>query len=144
MAANANYSSNYPKDDDSFGLGKVPGGVVHVKYGSFTFETEDATELFTLPRGAVVVDVVVRVTTAFDAGTTNTLELGLSGTADAFAASAALGSAAVLRWGASNFVGTGVFADALEVDTPVIVSYDQSGDAAEAGEGYAAVYYIVR
>lgn len=144
MAANSNYSSNYPKDDDSFGLGKVPGGVVHVKYGSFTYQTGDATELFTLPRGAVVVDVVVRVTTAFDAGDTNTLELGLSSDPDAFAATAALGSVAILRWGASNFVGTGVFADALDVDTPVIVSYDQAGTAATEGEGYAAVYYIVR
>lgn len=144
MAANANYSSNYPKDDDSFGLGKVPGGVVHSKYASVVFGVADNAVLFTLPRGAVIVDAKVQTSEAFDAGADNTLLIGITGDTDAIAAAASVAAIGTVRYGATGFVGTGVLDDALTEDTDVIVTYNQTSTAATEGAAIVEVQYIVR
>ena len=138
MPANSNYSSNYPKDSDGFGLGKVPGGVVHSKYASVVFGVADNAVLFTLPRGAVIVDAKVKTSTAFNAGADNTLLIGVTGDTDAIAAAASVAAIGTVRYGASGFVGSDIFDTELAEDTDVIVTYNQTSTAADAGAAIVA------
>lgn len=88
--------------------------------------------LGTLPAGAMIVGLNVRVNTAFNAGTTNALNAGTTG------------------------VGTQVFTDAatagarspaipnlsFAVDTDIFVSYAQTGGAATAGQADVVLQYV--
>jgi hypothetical protein len=67
------------------------GGDVGVMWGSLVFGDTTKT-LFALPARAVVTDIMIIVSVAFTAGTTNTLNLGYTGTLQAYAATAALGN----------------------------------------------------
>src|SRR5687768_8885359 len=81
-----------------------------------------------LPAGAMVLDIVVRVSTAFNAATTNVIIAGTAADDDALVAAAdvtegAIGSARVTT-------GLGLIYTA---DTPIYVKYSQTGTAATAG-----------
>jgi hypothetical protein len=143
MAQNTQHGSTYPKDSDGYGLAKLPGGVIHTKKAAVVFGVTAETVLFTLPKGAVITDVKVRVTTAFNAGANNTLLLGLASDPDAFAAAAVVSSTGLVRYGSTTFVGTGIYADPLAADDAVIVTYNQTSTAADAGAAVVAVEYYV-
>lgn len=86
----------------------------------------------TMPAGALITRLSVRVNTAFNAGTTNALNMGTTGT------------------------GTQIFTDAataghrnptvpnisFAADTDLFVSYAQTGTAASAGQADVALEYI--
>ena len=92
----------------------------------------------TLPMNAEIVNVVVKVKTVFNAGTTNVLAVGTTGVGvDIVAAAdvneAALGSTTVLTGNALSFA----------VDTPMYASFTQTGTVATTGKAVIIVAYVV-
>ena len=73
---------NTPVVDGSSGY--QGNGAVTALRATIAFTDTVAKTLFTLPAGAVVVQQIYNVTTAFNAGTLNALSVGTSGTVDRF------------------------------------------------------------
>lgn len=120
---------------------------VHYLRASVVFGDDDtAVSLGWLPAGAVVIDGGVVVTTAFNAGTGNVLDLGFrnagDGTADdadEFATDLALGTAGRIVADAMATAGDLEFPEGAEIiATPAL-----TGTAATAGAGVAYVTYLV-
>lgn len=109
-----------------------------VAYNTPNIGTSDIVCLGTLPAGAFIARVYVRVNTAFNAGTTNVLTVGTSSgsNADIVAAGdvdeSAAGVTEVTR-------GVGL---AVTADTPIYVKYTQSGTAASAGAADVIVEFV--
>jgi hypothetical protein len=96
----------------------------------------------TLPASAIVTRWVVHVTTAFNAATTNVLEVGTnSATFNDIAATASTvaGTAGVKSGDAAGSTARGRFA----ADTPVRAIYTQTGTAATTGAAEIIVFYVV-
>lgn len=92
----------------------------------------------TLPAGALLLYAAVRVNTAFNAATTNVLQMGTTATGGEILANAVvLGGATGFKTASS---GT-AFAAQFASDTDVYVSYTQTGTAATAGQGDLVVAY---
>lgn len=67
--------------------------VVHYLTRTVTFADNGTTiPLGVLPENATVLDAVIYVGTAFNAGTTNTINVGVTGTAGAFMSAVAVGT----------------------------------------------------
>jgi hypothetical protein len=116
-----------------------PANLMHAVRGTVRFgDVAKAVEIGTIPAGSFVRAVHVHVKTAFNAATTNTMDVGTSGTAAAFAAAAStlVGAAGYKQ----NLTGTGM-GDTLLVDTPVVVRYTATGTAATTGEADILVEY---
>ena len=94
----------------------------------------------TLPAGAQIIDVNIDVTTAFNAGTTNTVTVGKTGSAAAYVASTSVGSA-----GRASVATTGVYSAWANVGTSDIdyatVTFSQTGTAASAGAARVTIVY---
>lgn len=96
----------------------------------------------TLPATAIITRWVVHVTTAFNAATTNVLEVGMNASTYndiAPTASVIAGTAGVKSGDAAVSTARG----RLAADTPVRAMYTQSGTAASAGAAEVVVFYIV-
>lgn len=93
----------------------------------------------TFPAGALLVMAGARVNTAFNAATTNVLQLGTTATGGEILASA------VTLAGATGFKtatsGT-AFSAPIVTDTDIFASYTQTGTAATAGQADLFVGYI--
>lgn len=93
----------------------------------------------TLPAGAMVVGSAARVNTAFNAGTTNVLQMGTTATGGEILASG------VTLAGATGYksatTGT-AFSATFATDTDIFVSYTQTGTAATAGQADLHVSFI--
>ena len=103
----------------------------------------DGTEtvVATLPANSQIYQIAVDVTTAFDAGTTNTFDLGDGTTADKYADALAVGSAArVLATSDVSQIPNLIDIGASDVD--VTVTYNQTGTAATAGAATVTVLYL--
>ena len=94
-------------------------------------------QIGTLPAGAQIVDIVANVTVAFNAATTNVLAVGTTA-----------GGAQIMT-GAESVAGTlgfkrGTTGGALmpAVDTPVFVTFTQTGTAATAGLATVVVSFV--
>jgi len=131
--------AQYPKDTDGFPP-PIPGQV-NCKFGTVTYQTPSGTPLFFLPNLAEIVGWEFTVNAAFNAGTTNTLDVGVSGAQTQFAAALAL--TAINTVIVNGFVGTQMFSR-LPGITTVTVRYNQTGTAASAGSGVLSCWYIVR
>jgi len=95
----------------------------------------------TLPANSQIIDINVDVTTAFDAGTANTLDLGDGTTADKYADALALGS--VARVLASSDVSQLTnLVDIGTSDVALTATYNQTGSAATAGVAQVTVLYV--
>lgn len=96
----------------------------------------------TLPAGAVCIGGHVHVTTAFNAGTTNSLSVGQVTTATELiaAASAVAGTAGVKLNIAPN---ASPFLIDLAADTDIYVLYAQTGTAASAGRAVITIEFAV-
>lgn len=93
----------------------------------------------TLPAGAMLIGVGVRVNTAFNAATTNVLTCGTTATGGEVLASAvALAGATGYKTATS---GT-AFAASFATDQDLFVSFTQSGTAATAGQADIVVSYV--
>jgi len=98
-----------------------------------------AVTIGTVPANAQIINVHIDVTTAFDAGTTNTMTVGKSGSAAAYVASTSVGSA-----GRASVATTGVYsawADVGAAEVPVTATFSQTGTAATAGAARVTVVY---
>lgn len=96
----------------------------------------------TLPATAIVTRWVVHVTTAFNAATTNVLEVGTNASSYndiAASASTVAGTAGVK----SGDVAASTARGRLAADTPVRAIYTQTGTAATAGSAEVVVFYVV-
>lgn len=89
-----------------------------------------------LPPGAVVLDIKAFVDTAFNAGTTNTLSIGDSGSATRF-----LNAGSVAAAGAVGSIAG--FGRKYTVSDFVRFTYAQTGTAATAGALRAYVSYVI-
>lgn len=124
------------------------GGITATGYGVMSQSKQvtfaaDGTEtvIGTLPANSQIVEIYVDVTTAFDAGTTNTLDLGDGTTADKYADALALGS--VARVLASSDVSQLTnLVDIGTSDVALTATYNQSGTAATAGVAQVTVLYV--
>lgn len=91
----------------------------------------------TLPAGAVLDKTIVAVTTAFNAGTTNTLSVGTTATGTQLISATAGGSVARV-----DTVVPVAQMGPLAADTPIYVSYGTSGTAATTGVATVVVTYV--
>jgi hypothetical protein len=106
----------------------------------FTYADDgSALSMGYVPAGSYVVRGGVVVKVAFDAGTTNVLDIGTASDDDGFATNLALGTIGVIV--ADEMATTN---DAYcSTDTQILATVDLTGTAATAGTAMAWVEYIV-
>lgn len=112
---------------------------VHYFRRRITFSETGTLTIGSIPAGAVVINAGVVVTTAFNAGTTNTLDIGTSADTDGFATALALGT--IGRIVADEMATSNDLYSTSEVTLQCVVTL--GGTAATAGEGFVYVEYIV-
>lgn len=114
---------------------------VHALRGRINFDSSGAAtgiEIGTIPAGSFVGPVTVHVITAFNAATTNVLEVGTTADPDGFATSAGTASGAT---GVKLNLTGAQSGDTLTADTPVVVRFTQTGAAATAGVAQVVVEF---
>lgn len=119
------------------------GSPLLTQSNTIAYTDTTAKNLFILPAGAKVVDFKLDVVTAFNAGTTNVLDIGTTADDDLFVNDAAVGTAvhATCTLVAANLasiinIGTS--------DVQVTATYVPSGTAATAGSATVTVIYEMR
>ena len=124
------------------------GGVTATGYGVMSQSKQvtfaaDGTEtvIGTLPANSQIVEIYVDVSTAFDAGTTNTLDLGDGSTADQYADALDVSSAGRLR-ATSDVSQIGNLVDIGTSDVALTATFNQTGTAATAGTAQVTVLYV--
>ena len=99
------------------------------------------TVVATVPANSQIYQIAVDVTTAFNAGTTNTFDIGDGSTADQYADALAVGTAARVL-ATSDVSQIGNLIDIGSTDVDVTVTYNQTGTAATAGAATVTVLYL--
>ena len=94
-----------------------------------------------MPANSQLWQISVDVTTAFDAATTNTFDIGDGTTADKYADALDVSSAARLL-ATSDVSQLGNLVDIGTTDVDVTVTYNQTGTAATAGAATVTVLYL--
>lgn len=116
---------------------QVPYMRAAVAYNTLNIGTAGKVPLGTLPAGAIVTHMIVRVGTAFNAGTTNPLTVGTAADDDAVLTDADFDE---------TVVGTTVtFAAAgykVTTATPLFIRYAQTGTAATAGAADIILFFV--
>jgi hypothetical protein len=115
------------------------GGVLSAVTNTIAYTDSSAVTIGTIPANAQIVDINIDVTTAFNAATTNTIAVGKSGSAAAYAAATGVGSA-----GRASVASTGVYsawADVGSAEVAVTATYAQTGTAASAGAARVTIVY---
>lgn len=112
------------------------GRLLRVSTATVGFGDSTAVEVGTFPAGAVIHSIIINVTTAFDAGTTNTLDIGTGTDADAFVVDESVGSAGVIT---ATLDGADL---SVTTEDTVEILYEQSGTAATAGSADVHVCWI--
>jgi len=94
----------------------------------------------TVPAGSIITSVIVQIATVFNAGTTNVLTVGTTGTGtDLMTSAEAIAGTQGQKAGAAFKATTA--SNPLANDTDVFVAYAQTGTAATTGVGYVIVTY---
>ena len=118
------------------------GFVLMAQSANVVFEANGTTtDIATLPANSQIFQITVDVTTAFDAGSTNTLDLGDGSTADEYADALALGSLARVL-ATSDVSQIGNLIDIGTSDVTVTATYNQTGTVATAGACTVTVLYL--
>ena len=115
------------------------GGMLSAVTTTFAYTNATAVTIATIPAGAQIVDINIDVTTAFNAGTTNTVTVGKTGSAAAFVTATSVGSA-----GRASVASTGVYsawANTGTSDVSATITYSQTGTAATAGAARVTIVY---
>lgn len=110
---------------------------IHYLRKKITF-ADGAVTVGVVPTNAIVLRAYAVVTTAFNAATTNVLDIGTSADDDGFATDIALGTIGVItadEFATSNDMGP------MASDTTLTATYQQTGTAATAGVAYVVVEY---
>lgn len=114
-------------------------GVLTAITGTVVFGNATAVTIGSVPAGAQIVNIHIDTTTAFNAGTTNTMTVGTSGSAAAYAATTAVGPL-----GRASMATTGVYSAWPTVgasDVTVTANYSQTGTAATTGAATVTIVY---
>lgn len=112
---------------------------VHYLCKAFTFANSGvAVEIGTLPAGATIIRPIsgVQINTAFNAGTTNVIDIGTAADDDLYATDLAGGTVTFVPLDENVSL-------TVAADTTLIVTYSQSGTAATAGAGVAIIAYVI-
>jgi len=115
------------------------GGVLSAITTTVAYTNASAVTIGTIPANSQIVDINIDVTTAFDAGTTNTVTVGKTGSAAAFVAATDVSSA-----GRESVATTGVYsawADTGSSDVSATATFAQTGTAATAGAARVTIVY---
>ena len=99
--------------------------------------TAGKVPLGTLPAGAIVTGMLVKITAAFNAATTNVLTVGTA--ADA---SAVLGATDIDEADVDITQAFTAYGYNPTVDTPLFIKYAQTGTAATAGRAIIILFYV--
>lgn len=113
-------------------------------YKTFAYDTPlvgtaDTIAVGTLPSGARVTRLVVFIDTAFNAATTNEIQVGTSADADAYVEADDVDLTVTGAVEVTDRIAVTTFSS----DTTVYLQYDQTGTAATAGAGAVLIEYIV-
>ncbi len=120
---------------------EYPQNMMHYLSKTITFaDNGKVVVLGTVPPGAAVVRGGVVVTTAFNAGTSNVLDIGTLLDDDGFATDLALGTIGVIN---SDEMATSNDTYSAAADVTVTCTPSLSGTAATAGSGVVWVEYVV-
>jgi hypothetical protein len=120
-----------PTTSSQFPVAAIPAnvpGVVHAARATLAYTDTVAKALFTIPAGAVIIDWIINVTTVFNSDGTDFVDLGITGTAEKFAADLDV-SATGLKTG----VVTAQIGAVQETAQPVLGIYAAGGSAASTG-----------
>ena len=118
------------------------GFVLMAQSANVVFEANGTTtDIATLPANSQIFQITVDVTTAFDAASTNTLDLGDGSTADQYADALALGSLARVL-ATSDVSQIGNLIDIGTSDITVTATYNQTGTVATTGAATVTVLYL--
>ena len=96
----------------------------------------EITEAIDLPGGAYIVSGEVVITTAFDSGTSDAIEVGLLGVAT----DSLLGSTSIASTGITALVP---FEGALAAANAVTIEWTGAGTAATTGVGFLRLDYVI-
>lgn len=111
---------------------------VHYMRKRITYSDTYPVTVGVLPAGAIVLRGYVAVQTAFNAATTNVLDIGTSGDDDGFATDLALGTVGVIP--VDEMATSNDWYSTAAVT--VTCTYAQTGTAATAGVGHVVVEYV--
>lgn len=124
------------------------GGITATGYGVMSQSKQvtfaaDGTEtvIGTLPANSQIIDINVDVSTAFNAGTTNTMDLGDGTTSGLYADNLDVSSAGRVR-AVSDVSQIGNLVDIGTSDVALTATFNQSGSAATAGVAQVTVLYV--
>ena len=114
----------------------LPYQAVHYIENTLTFDSGVVT-IGTLPAGAVILRAVsgAQVNVAFNAGTTNVIDIGTTANDDLFATDLAGGTIAFVPFDEA-------VTQLLAADTTFTATYAQTGTAATAGSARIVISYI--
>ena len=100
------------------------------------------TTIATLPANSQIFQITLDVTTAFNAGTTNTIDFGDGTTADKFAELFSVAGGTQARVLATSDVSQiGNLIDVGSSDVQVVATYNQTGTSGQVGNITATVMY---
>jgi len=115
-------------------------GILSAITATVAYTDTSAVTIGTLPANAQIISINIDVTTAFNAGTTNTVTVGKTGSAAAYVTSTSVGSA-----GRASVATTGVYSAWANVGTNDVdyatVTFAQTGTAASAGAARVTIVY---
>lgn len=113
--------------------------MIHYLRAGVTFaDNGNAVVVGTIPAGAAIIKPIsgAVVSTAFNAGTTNTLNIGTSANDDLYAT--------LISIGATNFVALDEnVSNVVAVDTEITATVVLTGTAATAGEAEVVIAYVL-
>ena len=115
------------------------GGVLSAVTATIAYTDSSAVTIATLPANSQIININIDVTTAFDAGTSNDITVGKTGSAAAFVAATDVGTA-----GRASVATTGVYsawASTGSSDITVTATYAESGTASTEGAARVTVVY---
>jgi len=115
------------------------GGVLSAITTTVAYTDSSAVTIGTIPANSQIVDINIDVTTAFDAGSTNTMTVGKTGSANAFVTATSVGSA-----GRASVASTGTYsawADTGSSEVTATATFAQTGTAATAGAARVTIVY---
>lgn len=116
------------------------GLVISDQSNTVTFAANGTqTTICTIPAGAQIINIHIDTTTAFNAGTTNTISIGTASAPAQFVAATPVGPL-----GRASVATTGVYANWINVgtsDVTLVATYNQTGTAATTGSAYITVVY---
>lgn len=118
---------------------EYPFQMVHYLRKGFTYADDGSTlTVGTLPAGAQIIKPMsgVAVNVAFNAGSTNVLDIGTAATADLYATDLALGTIAFVPLDEAVSM-------TVAAATTITAAVDLTGTAASAGQGEIIICYVL-